>query len=643
MDMTTFNPDKSLTLLGYAQLQQAAIAYCKEKHYPPWRFGGIPGHDNSELGIATWRQGFVLALSELLAAKVWVHRFQSGAEGVQEKFALFLSVGEAQAWQSAPLKPSRHIYSLKILNDDWLHAKKDRHGQSTTPITLAELVASQAGMDELLHRVDQHSVAGYSAADWQSMQATFGSSVEVVWTDMNDGGPHYLALACVPNTEGNPSVLLPSSWGVEPDDRSGWGSFGKNLRVDPNRIFAVFDTQHRYRFFKLTTPWQSPGGGAPMAQATWCGTHSYTYLDTLHSDIGIYEANAEPLAVDAHGDWVCETVTQCGRQINGASYKALVDTVDHSGCVVKRAASDTRRLLGWLPWEYRDCQREDLGVIGQRVKVRWVDMLGENERRRPVQDPDTLLWGWIDDQGEIAIAPRFAKVWHFQSGIAQASSPKAPELWGLVNRLGDWVIPPAWSYLTWSSPRLVVVKNELDEWGALALNLDTEGHLVDEPKVTVPLEKAQFWLDAYASDGDEAEDQRIRPWKSDKLSRDEMITAAIERVQQIRALIAVQLAKNEASLARLVGLFDESTTTRDLMEAGIWFASVRVLREQDGGIICIRADETGNICTEYPVGLSIFNLSREAPVQGLQSMPSGVKGIPWGDLCVVPETIQTAL
>lgn len=97
----------------------------------------------------------------------------------------------------------------------------------------------------------------------------------------------------------------------------------------------------------------------------------------------------------------------------------------------------------------------------------------------------------------------------------------------------------------------------------------------------------------------------------------------------------MQLAKSEASLTRVAGLFDDSTTTRDLMEAGIWFTSVRVLREQDSGIIGIDAGETGTIFTQYPVGLSVFNLSQEAPVQGLQSMPNGVKGIPWGDLCVV--------
>lgn len=101
-----------------------------------------------DLGIATWRQGFVLALTEYLSAKVWVHRLQSIADGEQEKFVLYLSEGEAQARQNRPQKPSRHIHSLKILSHDWSLAKKDWHMQPTTPITLAELVASQAGIDE---------------------------------------------------------------------------------------------------------------------------------------------------------------------------------------------------------------------------------------------------------------------------------------------------------------------------------------------------------------------------------------------------------------------------------------------------------------------------------------------------------------
>lgn len=63
--------------------------------------------------------------------------------------------------------------------------------------------------------------------------------------------------------------------------------------------------------------------------------------------------------------------------------------------------------------------------------------------------------GGFDDQGEIAMAPRFATVWHFHMGVAQASSPEAPELLGLVNRSGDWVLAPAWSFdgraLAWLS------------------------------------------------------------------------------------------------------------------------------------------------------------------------------------------------
>lgn len=108
-----------------------------------------------------------------------------------------------------------------------------------------------------------------------------------------------------------------------------------------------------------------------MAQATWCGTHSYAYLDTFHSDIGIYEASAETLAVDRHGDWVCDIITQGGRQINEADHKILVNTVDHMGCVVKRAGSNDTRLLG-CHGNTRDCEREDLDAIWQRVNVSWV-------------------------------------------------------------------------------------------------------------------------------------------------------------------------------------------------------------------------------------------------------------------------------
>lgn len=62
----------------------------------------------------------------------------------------------------------------------------------------------------------------------------------------------------------------------------------------------------------------------------------------------------------------------------------------------------------------------------------------------------------------------------------------------------------------------------------MGLNLDRDGHLIDEPNFAVGLEPGQFWQDAYARDTEAVEHRLNHPWQPDAISREEMITAAIE-------------------------------------------------------------------------------------------------------------------
>jgi len=56
------------------------------------------------------------------------------------------------------------------------------------------------------------------------------------------------------------------------------------------------------------------------------------------------------------------------------------------------------------------------------------------------------------------------------------------------------------------------------------------------------------------------------------------------------------------------------------------------LHDKAGGILQVRAGETGCIGAFYPVGLSCFDLSIEAPVCNMASHPDAVIGLPWKSL-----------
>ena len=110
---------------------------------------------------------------------------------------------------------------------------------------------------------------------------------------------------------------------------------------------------------------------------------------------------------------------------------------------------------------------------------------------------------------------------------------------------------------------------------------------------------------------------------------------ARQRHERVKQKVQTVLATPPYSLAALEGVFDRDPSNRDLHEAGVWGLRVQVLDNQNEGILRAKAGETGHIATYYPVGLSCFDLSVEAPISSLASHPDAVIGIPWKNLAAV--------
>jgi hypothetical protein len=64
-------------------------------------------------------------------------------------------------------------------------------------------------------------------------------------------------------------------------------------------------------------------------------------------------------------------------------------------------------------------------------------------------------WGFVDEQGDIAIAPSYTNAWAFRRGTAYVQFPDAADLqsqygaaqWGLINAQGESLIEPRWDYV----------------------------------------------------------------------------------------------------------------------------------------------------------------------------------------------------
>lgn len=321
----------------------------------------------------------------------------------------------------------------------------------------------------------------------------------MVWSDMNHGPPS-VALTWV-RSKGSDSqdafVVLPSGWGTGPSDSQGFGSFGKDLEIDPHGMFAIFNVQRRYHFAQLVEPLQLPGA-QPMACAQVFQDTDYAYLRVSYCRLGIYEASHDPLQQDKHGDWVCNIMTHGNVLLNHPDHLALASSLSRDGCVVKSVLGE-QRLVDWLPLLQGDCDSQNWQAVFERARPHWAALQADSEGKRPVQHPQSLLWGWASNTGRAVIEPRFSKVGQFYRGLATAAEPADVQQQGLVNKAGIWMLPTQWLSISWDSPRLIVVQNAQNEWGAVGFSLDERGQAAGQATVVVPLQSEQPWLTAIST------------------------------------------------------------------------------------------------------------------------------------------------
>ncbi|HAM16301.1 MAG TPA: hypothetical protein DCP91_10715 [Eggerthellaceae bacterium] len=69
------------------------------------------------------------------------------------------------------------------------------------------------------------------------------------------------------------------------------------------------------------------------------------------------------------------------------------------------------------------------------------------ERLAAVQDPDTQLWGYINQAGEDKLAPAYSDANEFSFGFAAVRAADGSGLWGLVNTAASWVLAPTFRSL----------------------------------------------------------------------------------------------------------------------------------------------------------------------------------------------------
>lgn len=567
---------------------------------------------------------FRAQLAAWYSAPLWVRK---RTLPVGERIEVFFSDGEKSCVESRFERPRRegsgHVLSpLKHEMPMWRYERT----------TLADLISTRSGIQALYRRLDEDCVAPYGEQDSVMAEFKKGSlAFQTVWAWENDVTKP-TALLCVPmpdvpnGPQGEFPVLMPAAWGSLRSRRFG------GLYTHHGQTMVVSNAQGLGGVIRLRELSETP----VCVVGEWLQSCSWPYLAGGRSTSSNFlEASATTLP-DARGELVCDLIDPLdGHRLNPPGVKGLLGATDYDGTFVvnENGCGPYPRLLGKLdiqgqlycgqPMNDRELTRVEWGMDD----LRWLEIGCCREGLTAVRSPENGLWGFVDRAGALVIAPQFADVWAFDDGRAPAK-PAGEPFWGLIDHSGEWLLPPKWRDLEPWEKDLIVLEDADHRWGAV----DSRGSVIVDFK-----SQAEWRLSPVTA-------QLLSEYEAGKACADneqgmlrEVVIGGIRKIakEQSRNRMREALRACKASLAGLEGIFNADTSERDLREAGVWGKHVRLLRAKQDGVLQPGKGEEGRIGCYYPVSLSCFDLSVEAPVNGLPVQPEAAIGIRWRDLAFV--------
>lgn len=314
----------------------------------------------------------------------------------------------------------------------------------------------------------------------------------------------------------------------------------------------------------------------------------------------------EPISPHAYLQFRCDVIdSHTGQRVNPIGTSALLGSLGHHGEFVAvmdgEANAQGSRSMGFM-----DCDGQWLGGC------QWAGVLLFHEGMAAVQDQQTLLWGYLNSQGQVVIAPQYAWPGFFnrKRAIVQAPPPGAAQAaaWYVIDPSGKTITGP-WACIDYArNDHFVVQAPEnlgADRWSLL----DENGTplLLHEP---VPQEDPAHHHELDATD--KAAQHLNRLWQQRRRSLALSLRGLPphERVAQYRP-----------------------TTERDLISLDLWGQQVRCTQPVSSAVLGEGAKPEAYLECHYPVTLSIFNLAAEAPVTFTRADGSTVCiGVPWDGL-----------
>lgn len=322
----------------------------------------------------------------------------------------------------------------------------------------------------------------------------------------------------------------------------------------------------------------------------------------------------EPITPRAYLQFRCDVIdNHTGQCVNPIGTSALLGSLGHQGEFVAVMEGEANA-QGTPSMGFMDCDGQWLGGC------RWAGVLLFHEGMAAVQDRQTLQWGYLNMQGQVAIATQYAWPGFFnrkraivQTALPTGTQPVGDEAaqWLLIDPTGTTISGP-WAHIDHAASDHFVVQALPDAGSTVWSLIDERGaKLVERESVPPCKELHESALDT----SEQAAKHLSALWQTRRRSL----------AQQLRGLPPVE------RVARY-----QPRTERDLAHLGLWGQRVRCTRPVKSVAMGTVAEPVGTIECHYPVSLSIFGLAVEAPVTFVRTDGSTVCiGVPWDGLELV--------
>lgn len=368
---------------------------------------------------------------------------------------------------------------------------------------------------------------------------------------------------------------------------------GRYLAPQPSKAIETRDLP--FYFYSHALVYNARGFAGIMAETGYVLPCQYTYLRAQFYGRNQFIAEVSMQELPDTGYYrVCDLLDQDGKQLNPPELQVLCRSgsyVRHTYVVQKQGAGP-QDCYGYL--------KNDGSLLGEIV---WKAARKFGLHYGRVQSPNSTLWGYLDEGGQLAIQPQFIHAGDFNDG--QAFVRDAQGLAGIINQQGQYVIAPQWRDIDPFEERFWLVENQQEEVGVL----DASGEVVAEfrPKVTLLKPGHQFWL-------------------SRRIDEKQLADLKTEVNGNLTTQWAV-LLQDQTRLSIMQGKFQNGEGAKMLATAGLWGRSVRLIIDMPEKHLAKGA--TGRIGWDYPNTGANYDLSAECPVRDLIVDRQYDVGIAW--------------